>query len=200
MVGYRIRRLASWIRVAACTFLVGRTFAAERSAISVPIKDDWKGYDGNWSPASIRVGTPPQFVDVFISTSSQETWVIGPGGCDGTQECLNERGGIFQPNLSTSWVRQGPWKLDLDTQLGFGGNGGYGYDSIALDQTDFVPSQIIGVVNTTEYWLGYLGLQWKPTNFTSDYKKSFLSSLVENQSLIPSHSYGYTAGAYYREF
>lgn len=34
---------------------------------------------------SIRVGTPPQWVDVFVSTASGETWVIGPGGgCDGS--------------------------------------------------------------------------------------------------------------------
>lgn len=62
-----------------------------------------------------------------------------------------------------------------------------------------VPSQIIGITNTTDYWLGYFGLGIKPTNFTYFQKKTFLASMVENQSLIPSHSYGYTAGAYYRE-
>lgn len=38
----------------------------------------------------------------------------------------------------------------------------------------------------------------KPTNFTTADQLTFLSSMVENRSLIPSHSYGYTAGAYYR--
>ena len=38
----------------------------------------------------------------------------------------------------------------------------------------------------------------EPTNFTTVNQLTFLSSMVENRSLIPSHSYGYTAGAYYR--
>lgn len=34
---------------------------------------------------SIRVGTPPQWVNVFVSTASEETWVVGPGGgCTGS--------------------------------------------------------------------------------------------------------------------
>ena len=31
------------------------------------------------------VGTPSQWVDVFVSTGSQETWVVGSGGCDGSK-------------------------------------------------------------------------------------------------------------------
>lgn len=38
---------------------------------------------------SVRVGTPPQWVDLFVSTASQETTVIGPGGC--------ASGGSFPP-------------------------------------------------------------------------------------------------------
>ena len=71
-------------------------------------------------------------------------------------------------------------------------------DSIALSDTISAPSQIISIINSTDYWLGFLGLGIKPTNFTSTQKPTFLTSLVENQSLIPSHSYGYTAGAHYR--
>ncbi|KAL8785250.1 MAG: hypothetical protein Q9195_008723 [Heterodermia aff. obscurata] len=65
-----------------------------------------------------------------------------------------------------------------------------------LGQVDVMA--IVGVVNTTEYWVGYLGLGIEPTNFTDANQPTFLTSLVENRSLIPSHSYGYTAGAYYR--
>ena len=63
-----------------------------------------------------------------------------------------------------------------------------------------VPGQIVGVMNSTKFLLGSLGLGVKPSNFTSNIQATFLSSLVENQSAIPSHSYGYTAGAYYRTF
>lgn len=169
------------------------------SPVSIPVRTDWFGYDGNWSPVSIRVGTPPQWVDLFVSTASQETWVIGNGGCDGTSECLTKRGGVFQSNASSTWANQGPFVLGLDPQLGFSGNGIYGFDNISLSDEISVPSQVVGVINTTEYWLGFFGLGVEPTNFTSADKPTFLDSMVETMSLIPSHSYGYTAGAYYRK-
>lgn len=76
--------------------------------------------------------------------------------------------------------------------------GSYGLDSVALSDQISVESQIVGIVNDTDYWLGYLGLGIKPTNFTDADIPTFLSSLV-NRSIIPSHSYGYTAGAYHRK-
>lgn len=110
-----------------------------------------------------------------------------------------ERGGLFRPATSSTWHALGPYALGLDPQLEFGGYGAYGFDSIALSDRISVPSQIVGVINTTDYWLGLLGLGIKPTNFTSDDTKTFLSNMIENQSLIPSHSYGFTSGAHYRE-
>jgi hypothetical protein len=88
----------------------------------------------------------------------------------------------------------------MDTNLGFNGYGEYGWDTIALDQYVVSPHQAIGIVNSTEYWLGYLGLGIRHLNFTDNNALTYLSTLVENQSYIPSHSYGYTAGAYYRKF
>jgi hypothetical protein len=73
-------------------------------------------------------------------------------------------------------------------------------DTIELSDTIIVPSQIIAVVNSTDYWMGMMGLGVTETNFTSVAELPFLSSLVQNVSLIPSHSYGFTAGAHYRKF
>ncbi|MCJ1470921.1 hypothetical protein MMC07_009569 [Pseudocyphellaria aurata] len=187
------------------------------AALSMPVLTDWLGDDGIWSPVSIRVGTPPQWVNVFVSTASEETWVVGPGGgCTGSLECEKKRGGIFRSDNSSTWVKASSFALGLDPELGFGGNGDYGFDSIALSEQISVPSQTIAVINTTEYWLGFMGLGITPTNFsagaiaqnssngtpapnvTNVDQKTFLSSLVETKDLIPSHSYGYTAGAYYR--
>ena len=176
------------------------TAAAKPSPVSIPVRTDWFGYDGNWSPVSVRVGTPPQWVDLFVSTASQETWVVGNGGCDGTTECLTKRGGVFHSNESSTWDNQGPFLLGLDPQLGFIGDGIYGFDNISLSDSVSVPSQVVGVINTTDYWLGFFGLGVEPTNFTSANKPTFMDSMVETLSLIPSHSYGYTAGAYYRKF
>ena len=132
-------------------------------------------------------------------------------------ECEKERGGIFHSNGSSTWKRTGLYALGLDPKLGFGGNGDYGFDSIALSDEISAPSQTVGVINTTEYWLGFMGLGITPTNFSngatpanfsngvpaanisSADQKTFLSSLVETVGLIPSLSYGYTAGAYYRK-
>ena len=168
------------------------------SALPVPIRADFYGNDGQWSPVSIRVGTPPQWVNLFVSTAGQETWVIGDFGCDGTQQCLTQRGGVFQKNRSSSWKDQGLYFLGLDQNLGFGGRGNYGLDSIALNDKVSVPGQIISTINVTDYWLGFFGLGVKPTNLTGTDQKPFLGSIVEKQGLVPSHSYGYTAGAKYR--
>lgn len=106
---------------------------------------------------------------------------------------------MFQSNASSTWQDAGLYELGLDPQLGFGGYAHYGYDNVDLDEHKIVPSQVVGVLNSTEYWLGFLGLGLGVTNFTGANKLPFLSSLVENTSIIPSHSYGYTAGAYNRE-
>jgi hypothetical protein len=67
-------------------------------------------------------------------------------------------------------------------------------------------NQIIAGIATNDYWLGYIGLSPISFNFSSqddatsmrDPQPSFLSNL-KNQSLIPSLSWGYTAGASYRD-
>ncbi|MCJ1283288.1 hypothetical protein MMC26_002616 [Xylographa opegraphella] len=90
------------------------------------------------------------------------------------------------------------WRSVLGEYLEFLANcsGYYGYDNIALSENVSVPSQVISVVNETQYWLGFLGLGTKASNFTNVDKPTFLSSLA-NQT-IPSLSYSYTAGAPYQ--
>ncbi|EXJ94411.1 hypothetical protein A1O1_02805 [Capronia coronata CBS 617.96] len=160
---------------------------------------DFFGYDGLWSAVSIRVGSPEQWLSVLPSTLSQETWLVGPAGCDGTSTCESKRGGLFYANGSSTFQPRGFYDLNFDSQLETSGVGYYGLDTIYLNDVASVPDQIIAVVNSTDYWLGSLGLGAQETRF--DGTENFLpllSSLVENASLIPSHSYGYTAGAYYR--
>jgi len=68
----------------------------------------------------------------------------------------------------------------------------FGTTGVSLKDT------IIGSINTTEYWLGFFGLGDIPGNFT-DIEASPPLSALENQSIVPSNSYGYTAGAIYRK-
>jgi Eukaryotic aspartyl protease len=178
------------------------TCAADPAPLGVPVGTDFYGYDGLWSGVNIRVGGPSaqaQWVTVFPFTGSQETWVIGPGGCDGTYTCEQARGGLFVKNQSDTWKEEGYFELGFDDNLGDTGYADYGLDQIALNDQLSVAGQVIGIINTTEFWLGALGLGVQQTRFggASNYL-TFLSSLVENVSQIPSHSYGYTAGAYYQ--
>ncbi|KAI9781470.1 MAG: hypothetical protein M1816_002357 [Peltula sp. TS41687] len=172
---------------------------AEPSALQVPVGTTWFGYDGNWSPVNIRVGSPPQWVSVLVSTASQETWVIGTGGCIANDTtCRDKRGSLFNASASSTWTSVGNFELHLDPQLNFSGVGNYGYDNVALDEQIIVPDQIVAAINSSAYLLGFMGLGVKVTNFTDVNKLSFLTTLAENQTRIPSRSYGYTAGAYYR--
>ncbi|KAI9770562.1 MAG: hypothetical protein M1840_003152 [Geoglossum simile] len=132
---------------------------------------------------------------VSLITQTGGTGMTGHGA---PVTCRNKRGnGLFNYSASSTWQSVGVYELGLDPQLGFGGAANYGYDKISfLDQIS-IPDQIVGVINTTEYWLGFMGLGSRPTNFTSEDKPSLLASLVTARK-IPSLSYGFTAGAFYR--
>ena len=60
--------------------------------------------------------------------------------------------------------------------------------------------QVIAGIWTNDFYLGNLGLSPVPFNFTNlnDPQQSMLSTLY-NDSLIPSRSWGYTAGAHYKD-
>lgn len=77
-------------------------------------------------------------------------------------------------------------------------NGEYGFDTIALEDnpsTPALPHQVVAGIATSECWLGSFGLGPKPANFSAA-MPSFMANLA-SQKLIPSLSFGYTAGAKY---
>lgn len=89
--------------------------------------------------------------------------------------------------------------------LGVGGNGDYAmetvvvYDSVRRWQTSF-NKQVVAGVNETGYFNGLFGLGITPGRFNNVIVQSPIAALVEQDGTIPSHSYGYTAGAYYGEY
>ncbi|KAL1960406.1 hypothetical protein VTO42DRAFT_7705 [Malbranchea cinnamomea] len=165
--------------------------------ISIPHGHEWIGYDGNWSPVTVRVGTPPQWVNLLPNTLTSETWVIGREGCDGSMTCRTKRGGLFLANESSTWADVGDYEMGYTVQLENDEFAHYGYDTIRVDDKISAANQIVAIYNHSNWWIGSLGLGVKRSNFTEGDILSFLSSLV-NGSHIPSHSYGYTAGAYNR--
>ena len=157
------------------------------------------GYDGTWSPFTVKVGTPPQWTYLLPSTSIAETWVIGASGCDGTIQCQTLRGGVFLANTSSTFRSEGNYNLGLDPNLGFSGAGYYGLDTIQLTDTVSERGQVVALVNDTNTWTGILGLGPQGTTFVEGDNKPLIASLADgNESVIPSLSYGYTAGASYR--
>lgn len=179
------------------TFLTGALAALQ--PVVCDSSNQFLGNDGRWSPVQIRVGTEEQWLWVLPTTLSQETWLIGPASCDGTVACTNARGGLFYSNQSSTFQSLGFYELGESAELGASQPGYYGLDTIALNDAVTEVDQIIALVNTSSLWVGELGLGVQQTRINgSENRLPFLSSLVQNDSAIPSHSYGYTAGASYR--
>ncbi|MCJ1385623.1 hypothetical protein MMC17_008746 [Xylographa soralifera] len=91
----------------------------------------------------------------------------------------------------------------MDTENGGNDGGDYGYDTVGLEIVGntpvFLDNQVVVAVDThKDFWLGYIGLAPRTPQFSNSSQPSFLKSL-KNQNSIPSLSYGYTAGAFYRE-
>ncbi|RDL30347.1 Acid protease [Venustampulla echinocandica] len=178
-----------------------RCITGAATALSVTPSTNWFGDDGTWSAISIRVGTPPQWVDVMVNTVSSETWVVGPAGCvDNNALCISSRGEIFDMKKSSTWQDEGFFNLGIDSRFGGSAYANYGLDDLAFGSTGVVlPSAIIGSINATSFLLGMFGLGVVPGNFKNITSLPAISGLVEKNGAIPSHSYGYTAGATYQQ-
>jgi hypothetical protein len=100
----------------------------------------------------------------------------------------------------------GSYGLGLD-HLGYDGVGQYGLDSIQStshiqkDASFSMDGVLMSAVNTTDYFLGQFGVGITQGDFGNGLvAESPLTMAVKDFGLIPSYSYGYTAGAYYRSF
>ncbi|KAI0598339.1 aspartic peptidase domain-containing protein [Biscogniauxia sp. FL1348] len=176
-------------------------YADEPSALWLAPSQKWYGIDGNWSSTGLLVGDPAQGIDVTVSTSLSEIWVVETTGCGTSSLCTTARGGTYDISASPSWSPLGPWQLGLG-YLDNGGNGDYAMETVAVQdgaqqgQVSF-GKQVVAGINDTSYYTGFLGLGITPGKFQNVVVQSPISTLVEHSGIIPSHSYGYTAGAYY---
>lgn len=170
------------------------------------------GNDGPWSSFAIQVGTPSQNVKVFAATSGWETMAVMPGGCIASDPstCEQDRGGFYQPNTSTTWVKNTEtlvtniYPIGVDERLGFTGKASLGFDDVTLGWPGSggpkLKNQTVGGFITKDHYLGFFGLTPRASNFTSfdNPIPSFIQNLVV-QSMIPSTSWSYTAGNQYRK-
>ncbi|QYS95519.1 Peptidase A1 domain-containing protein [Trichoderma simmonsii] len=175
------------------------------SPVSVSPSQFFEGVDGPWSTFELRVGTPAQNIRILPGTSSTQTLVVLPEGCQiiNVTDCANSRGDLFNTTASKTWKEIGLFSLGFENALGFTDNGEFGHDSVGLGYLGsggpVVNNSVIAGVAGTEFYLGVLALNPRPTNFTdqNDPQQSFLQ-LLKNQSSIPSLSYSYSVGAPYR--
>ncbi|KAF2231180.1 acid protease [Viridothelium virens] len=189
-----------------CLFLVLPAVLGQ-TPLSIPPSQYWDGNDGPWSSFKATVGTPPQNVRVYPASSQSSLWVVLPEGCTGDepQDCSDARGFLFQKNASSTWSEKGLFELTTTEEnfLGLTGNGDWGFDTVMLGwQGDGLPnlnSTLVTGVATPDFYLGEIGLNNQPLNFTTfnDPQPSLLATL-KAQGRIPSLSWGYTAGASYQ--
>lgn len=178
--------------------------------IVIPASQDFDGNDGPWSSFTIQIGTPAQDVKVLISTAGYQTWTVLSQGCTSSDppSCGILRGGQFHPNESSSWMANNVtsnslFSLGLESNLGYSGNGEYGFDEVGLGWQGsggpLLDQQIVAGIATKDFYLGVFGLNPRPSNFSSfdDPIPSYMSNL-RKKSLIPSLSWGYSAGNQYR--
>ncbi len=121
----------------------------------------------------------------------------------GDTTCSNGRGLLFNPNASSTWSQYGFYALGAEQNLGLTGSARYGNDTLGLgiqgSGGPSLPHQIVGAFSTENFYLGFFGVNPASTNFTQQQKgeASYMTTL-KNQNLIPSLSFGYTAGNRYR--
>ena len=172
--------------------------------ISITPDGKWDGVDGSWSSFTLKLGTPPQEVQTFISWSVYQTWAILPQGCENAANyaaCAQDRGGLYNETSSTSFDEKGTYDLWVGRTLGLYGNAIYGWDVVRLPGTNgpTLNHTIVGGTAKETFYMGIFGVNPKPTNFSTfnDQSPSAMA-LLKGQDYIPSLSFGYTAGASYR--
>ena len=141
----------------------------------------------------------------LVSTLVPETWVVSEAGCGpgSVSNCVDSRGGTFSSKASSLWHSFGNWSLgeeeniDVDQKEG----GEVGWDTLGIQAQGVGPltldNQTVLALIRKDFWLGNLGLAIRAPAYDNGTHPSFLSAL-RTKNLIPSLSYGYTAGAYYR--
>ncbi|KAL9612358.1 MAG: hypothetical protein Q9167_003045 [Letrouitia subvulpina] len=180
------------------------------SPISWQPSGNWIGNEGNWSSFPLRVGSPFQTFEVLISSKSTFTLLVDPIGCEPSaftaENCPFYRGGIFNSNKSTTWQDEGSHQLLLEDNLGprFAESPYFGLEKVSLGASNAtggptLASQAVGTYGKNSFYNGLFGLNNQATNFTSlsNSHTSFISTLL-SERLIPSLSWSYNAGAYYR--
>lgn len=141
-----------------------------------------------------------------------------PKGClDSEAKCSEARGGIYYRTNSTTSKgssssenpsgRYNVYPLQAESNLGMWKNfdvGEFGFDTVEIGRPgdgDISPNslQVIATVATKDFFIGTVGLSARQVSAMGSGTASGLLTSLNDERLIPSRSYGYTAGAAYRK-
>jgi hypothetical protein len=112
------------------------------------------------------------------------------------------------PNESSTWTKNlanlssNIYPISVAEELGYNGRASVGFDDVTLGWPGSggptIKNQTVAGFIYGEFRLGFFGLTPRAANFTSfdDPIPSYIQNLV-NQSIIPSATWGYTAGNQY---
>ena len=183
----------------------------------VPQTRLWSGNDGEWSVFTMNVGTPGQEFEVLVSTESPEVWIPLPEGCppDEREDCPDLRGARpfngaaspgFQRNESSTYQLIGTYELDLKENLGYEGNAEYFYETVRFGAVQEeneglkVVNQPVAGLASKDYFMGQIGLGAQLSQFSNNNAPvDSMMQRMKDQRKIPSMSYSYNAGAFYRK-
>ena len=174
-----------------------------------------------WKPLTkirffISAGTPPQNFTVLPATNSPYVYIPVADDCQRINhtDCGKSRGVSnfgnraspgFQSNASSTWELIGLYEVDVDRDLGYAGNGISGYETIGLGSNStsdavFLGKQVVTAYASPDRWVGQLGLGTRELTFRQNERPNSTLSSLKVDGIIPSLSFGYTAGASYRRY
>jgi hypothetical protein len=182
------------------------------SPIDLSTSQQFDGNDGKWSSFVLRIGTPEQSFRILPASGTGEVLIPLPQGCTGSDppDCGARRGvyGFKDPktgvltNESSTWEELGLYKVGLKSELGYATNASYGLDNVGLLIPNVggptLKNKVVPGIASPAFYLGMFGLSPIASNFSGFAypQRSFVTTL-NDENMIPSLSYGYTAGAFY---
>ena len=164
----------------------------------------------------VNVGTPPQYFHVLPSFNGQTLYVPIEDDCGRLNftdcgasrgvEIFNSKPSLgFQRNASSTWNELGIYALENGRNFGLDGNALYGFDTAGVFLSNgaaeniTLNNQTISAFATPDTWLGQLGLSPFAITVNETEKPRSLLSVMKDDNLIPSLSFGYQAGAAHRK-
>lgn len=192
--------------------------------VVAPDEQTRAGIDGTWNTFKVKIGSQEQNASALVSTTSSQVWVVNAQACTtgvlgslpkavsqmSFEQCASSRGLLFNTSQSSTWSEIGYYGLQTPSTSNVDAIGLFGLDKVVLplwdeDEGVTMGNTTVGTIGTyatmatPEIWQGRIGLQSAPTKFPSEPSRpSYITGLFQKQ-LIPSQSFGYTAGAWYRK-